>query len=375
MMNGLPGAMGIEIAAACLRRDGVTLAPFCLTGRKSAGEVTVDDGRGGSSMTVTMYGPDDMDKVASLAKEAYPEAGSLVCIDFTHPSAVNGNAEWYASAGLPFVMGTTGGDRDALFSGTKASGTYAVIAPNMAKQIVALQAALEGMARDFPGSFDGYKLTVVESHQSTKADTSGTAKVRALRACVCAISTTFHGAAKDHYSLSCARRPFQPRWRRSQRSPTSRRMILSTSSACGTRPSSWLAVVRRTRVSRPSLRRHSRGMHTTRTRCRAMTARWSSRFATMSTVVQPMRKDRLMQLSSSLSACVVAPSSGCMTWLMCSSKVGCNAPVVHNIVVRLNDAVKRDAFACMLFRSVAKPKTNRSDARRRQLPVLNQNRV
>ena len=46
----------------------------------------------------------------------------------------------------------------------------------MAKQIVALQAALEQMAEQFPGSFEGYTLRVVESHQSSKADTSGTAK-------------------------------------------------------------------------------------------------------------------------------------------------------------------------------------------------------
>ena len=32
------------------------------------------------------------------------------------------------------------------------------------------------MAADFPGAFDGYALSVVESHQSRKADTSGTAK-------------------------------------------------------------------------------------------------------------------------------------------------------------------------------------------------------
>ena len=46
----------------------------------------------------------------------------------------------------------------------------------MCKQIVALQAALAKMAEDFPGSFAGYTLRVVESHQATKADTSGTAK-------------------------------------------------------------------------------------------------------------------------------------------------------------------------------------------------------
>ena len=42
MMNGLPGAMGLEIAAACLRREGVALAPFALTGPGCAGEVGVD---------------------------------------------------------------------------------------------------------------------------------------------------------------------------------------------------------------------------------------------------------------------------------------------------------------------------------------------
>jgi hypothetical protein len=36
----------------------------------------------------------------------------------------------------------------------------AVIAPNMAKQIVALQAALQEMSTRFPKSFADYKLTV-----------------------------------------------------------------------------------------------------------------------------------------------------------------------------------------------------------------------
>mmetsp|Transcript_9450 Transcript_9450/g.14248 ORF Transcript_9450/g.14248 Transcript_9450/m.14248 type:complete len:188 (+) Transcript_9450:1-564(+) len=73
-------------------------------------------------------------------------------------------------------MGTTGGDREALLRCVAEAGVHCVIAPNMAKQIVALQAAIENMATQFPGSFEGYKLRVVESHQSTKADTSGTGK-------------------------------------------------------------------------------------------------------------------------------------------------------------------------------------------------------
>ena len=173
MMNGLPGAMGIEIARACVRREGVSLVPYALTGPGCEGTVDVD------GVSVKLYEPKDRDKLAARVKAdfGHAPASSFVCVDFTHPSAVNENAEWYSAHTLPFVMGTTGGDRDALLACVEnAPAAYAVIAPNMAKQIVALQAMLEQMASEFPGSFEGYSLSVVESHQSTKADTSGTAK-------------------------------------------------------------------------------------------------------------------------------------------------------------------------------------------------------
>lgn len=73
-------------------------------------------------------------------------------------------------------MGTTGGDRDALIRDVKAANAWAVIAPNMGKQIVAFQTMMETMAEKFPGCFSGYTLNVVESHQRSKVDTSGTAK-------------------------------------------------------------------------------------------------------------------------------------------------------------------------------------------------------
>ena len=40
---------------------------------------------------------------------------------------------------------------------------------------------MESMATTFPGAFSGYSLRVVESHQSSKKDTSGTAKVSMIR--------------------------------------------------------------------------------------------------------------------------------------------------------------------------------------------------
>lgn len=143
-------------------------------------------------VNVRLLAPDD-DKIKEKLTEAINEfktKGSngnasssstdsnriVIAIDFTHPTAVNKNADLFNSMQLPFVMGTTGGDREKLVEGTKSSNNFAVIAPNMCKQIVALQAMLERTAKEFPGCFKGYSLDIVESHQVGKADASGTAK-------------------------------------------------------------------------------------------------------------------------------------------------------------------------------------------------------
>jgi 4-hydroxy-tetrahydrodipicolinate reductase len=89
---------------------------------------------------------------------------------------VNANAEFYCRWRLPFVMGTTGGDRHQIEQTVRGSDIAAVVAPNMAKQIVGFQAMMEYAAETFPGLFQGYTLEIRESHQRGKADTSGTAK-------------------------------------------------------------------------------------------------------------------------------------------------------------------------------------------------------
>lgn len=45
------------------------------------------------------------------------------------------NVEFYAHNGIPFVVGTTGGDREKLLQDAQAAGSYAVIAPQMGKQV------------------------------------------------------------------------------------------------------------------------------------------------------------------------------------------------------------------------------------------------
>lgn len=172
MMNGLPGAMGFEVSKACLRR-GFDLAPVAFTGCPET-ECEVEEG--GKKITVKLVAPGGDAQTKALAEMKSKYGKDLIIIDFTHPTAVNPNTDIYTSQQCPFVIGTTGGDRAKMMKVTEDSETYAVIAPNMCKQIVAFQATMENMAKTFPGAFGGYKMELVESHQSTKADTSGTAK-------------------------------------------------------------------------------------------------------------------------------------------------------------------------------------------------------
>lgn len=168
MVNGVPGKMAAATAEEVVAR-GLILADEALTG---PGVENKSFSAGGAS--VSLVAPDDHGACLQRVVAKYPR---LIVVDYTHPSACNPNVELYADAGISFVVGTTGGDVEAMKSAVaRSDSVYAVIAPNMGKQIVAFQAMMDMMAKEFPAAFAGYAMTVTESHQSTKADTSGTAK-------------------------------------------------------------------------------------------------------------------------------------------------------------------------------------------------------
>ncbi len=173
MISGLPGNVAHVMAEAVLQDERFSLVPFSLTGEEiTDGQVSVNQTK------VTLLKPSEREDKINEILASYP---GCICIDYTHPTAVNENAKFYVAHKIPFVMGTTGGDRQDLERTVKNGPMPAVIAPNMAKQIVGLQAMLEYGANTFPGLFKGFTLQVKESHQQGKADTSGTAK--ALVAC------------------------------------------------------------------------------------------------------------------------------------------------------------------------------------------------
>ncbi|KAL3935023.1 MAG: hypothetical protein SGBAC_009377 [Bacillariaceae sp.] len=178
MVNGMPGPMATAAAEACLRK-GLKLTPVAMTGPNiPPATITVYDTVTERASDVRLIPSTESDEIKAAIEGMKESCGekNVLAIDYTHPSAVNSNALFYAENKLPFVMGTTGGDREKLIDDMESAKHFAVIAPNMGKQIVAMQAALENLATTYPGAFAGYKLECTESHQKTKADTSGTAK-------------------------------------------------------------------------------------------------------------------------------------------------------------------------------------------------------
>ena len=175
MINGLPGPMATAVAETCLDR-GLNVIPLAFTGPGILQNEVIVEGKKRTQWVELVVGPGSNPKASDILAKLKEDNPNLIIVDYTHPDAVLGNVETYVKNKADFVMGTTGGSPDDINAALDKGDNIAVIAPNMAKQIVALQAALKDMATKYPRSFEGYTLTVTESHQSTKADTSGTAK-------------------------------------------------------------------------------------------------------------------------------------------------------------------------------------------------------
>ncbi|KAL7087259.1 hypothetical protein ACP275_13G056500 [Erythranthe tilingii] len=166
-MNGCTGKMGRVVLEAAMAA-GLNPVPVALGGPDDSGKILDFGGK-----QIEVYGASDREYVLSSVLSDYP---NLIVGDYTLPAAVIDNAALYSKVGVPFVMGTTRGDRELLYKTVADSNVYAVISPQMGKQVVAFLAAMEIMAKQFPGAFSGYNLQVMESHQASKVDISGTAK-------------------------------------------------------------------------------------------------------------------------------------------------------------------------------------------------------
>ncbi len=170
ILSGFPGKMSRLLREAILRcPDDFELANFAFTGP----EITEDQD---AASGISLVRPEN--RKLALADISYmrtEQKSTVVVADFSQPDAVNGNVEFFCENWIPFIMGTTGGDRIQLRRAVECSRTCAVIAPNMAAEVVALHATFQMAAKMFPGVFAGFEAAVVESHQKGKKDPSGTA--------------------------------------------------------------------------------------------------------------------------------------------------------------------------------------------------------
>jgi 4-hydroxy-tetrahydrodipicolinate reductase len=177
MVNGIPGKMALETAIVCLDR-GYEVVPYGFTGPSEKYTRIRLEGKTRSLEFELVKGPGLSELATDVLRKMKQAHPNLIVVDYTHPNAVAGNIDCYIQENVDFVMGTTGEDMSKIMEMFEKGNNLAVIAPNMAKQIVAVQAGIISMVNRFPKSFKDYTLTVTESHQANKADTSGTAKVR-----------------------------------------------------------------------------------------------------------------------------------------------------------------------------------------------------
>lgn len=169
LMSGLPGKMASLVAEEITTQQDFELFSIALSSPRHNGE----------SLLVR-------DREVNLWSTSYPESwrhigwrniirDGSIAIDFTTPDACVRNARLYVEMHLPFVMGTSGGDRQQMEDVVRISRTCAVIAANMDPQIIRQQIDIDEFAEANPEIFRGATVEITESHQKTKRDVSGTA--------------------------------------------------------------------------------------------------------------------------------------------------------------------------------------------------------
>jgi 4-hydroxy-tetrahydrodipicolinate reductase len=163
---GAPGKLALEIIGAVSKQTDMILTPFSLTGPEIQEKKINVAGK-----EIALYTSNERDIFAE--KIAFTNS---VIVDATLPSVVNDNFNFFSKFRDPIVVATTGGKEELFQRAVQETGISALIAPNMAEPIVALASFMKFFSERHPNLLEGYSLKLIESHQATKVDTSGTAK-------------------------------------------------------------------------------------------------------------------------------------------------------------------------------------------------------
>lgn len=161
LVSGLPGRMATLVAEALTQDEHFSLSPIGITSARH--RQTSQTFGENQRVNLVDYCPFDLGR------------GTIV-VDYTTPQSAETNAISYTHLRIPFVMGTTGGNREAIEDLVRNSEISAVIAPNMAVSVIEVQDEFNGLIGTSPDHFRDWHMTIRESHQAAKRDVSGTAR-------------------------------------------------------------------------------------------------------------------------------------------------------------------------------------------------------
>jgi len=167
ILVGLPGKVAAAVAENI---PAQFLHTHAVSSKRNAGTVwTANNGRADAD-------PASIKLVTAqeIAATLSADNKDFVALDFS-PLAIKHCALW-EKLKIPCVIGGTAFDTDQLKKTVESSGCLAVLAPNLATHLVALQAILRMAASEFPDVFNGFDFHCTESHQQMKKDVSGTAR-------------------------------------------------------------------------------------------------------------------------------------------------------------------------------------------------------
>jgi len=162
MINGLPGNMASLVEKSISQQSKFQVITDSLSG----------PGMNYMHKGIQLHEPSHHEDILQMICNHWK---NLCLIDFTQPAAIEINVAMYCRYSIPFVTGTTGGDRKLLTKLVEESETPAVIAPNMSVPIVMLMDMIAYAATNYPNALNDWEIRIVESHQSPKPDISGTA--------------------------------------------------------------------------------------------------------------------------------------------------------------------------------------------------------
>ena len=171
------GKMGTLIAEQVAQSDHFVLSRYAMTSARHR-------------RTVQKFGEQNV-LLVDYCPSHRELAPGTIAVDFTTAKSAVLNVIQYTYLNIPFVMGTTGGDRQEIEKMVRRSQISAVIAPNMATEVVEVQDEFQRLIETSPDTFQGWHMTVRESHQVAKRDVSGTA--RAFQAQLERLGATMEG--------------------------------------------------------------------------------------------------------------------------------------------------------------------------------------